>query len=76
LYSILEKPKSVFITDILSPNSFRSAENAMKDTIKAKSPQVVNQKITNGKKKLDMDLIDIEDDEFWITSCAKQSIFN
>jgi hypothetical protein len=48
----------------------------MKDTIKAKSPQVVKQKITNGEKKLDMDLVDIEDDELWITSCAKQSLFN
>jgi hypothetical protein len=75
LYSILEEPKPVIISGILSPNSFHSAKNAMKDAIKAKSLQVVNQKIINGEKKLDMDLIDIEDDELWITSCAKQSLF-
>jgi hypothetical protein len=76
LYSILEEPKPVIISGIFSPDSFRSTENAMKDTIKAKSPQVLDQKITNGEKKLDMDLVDIEDDELWITSCAKQSPFN
>jgi hypothetical protein len=71
LYIILEEPKPVIISSVFSPTSFRSTENAMKDTIKAKSPQVVNQKI-NREKKLDMDLVDIEDDELWITSCAKQ----